>query len=443
MSDPLVPNFNVGVGRLATDRFDFQKHLDGEDFRHDATQIDLTPSVTIDGDVTTTVQGAIAALSLIAFPPVIPDATTSVKGIVQLAGDISGTATSVSVVGLRGRSVANLAPTDGQILTWSSGSSYWYPAAAPNSFTAGTDLSGTSSSQNVIKLTGTAGVLNVDATEFLFKIGINPYIHQTDASISAASDFTIAAQNCTYAGFDGADLILTGGSTNGGLKGGVQISLNDTADTMVQATEVISGQKVLSLVRGSILTLTQMPASSGDGVIYIGNATTDPGSGVPVSGAILYASGGTLRIKQSDATDFKIGSVANPLKITNGGSFSEQTTQVDWAFTFAGVPQIIFEQTLLDNASTRIDVVCVGKKYGTNDSAQYNMSMGYTREAASAPVAIGTVTFSDTRNTAGAAAGWSSPNIVVSGNNVRVYTGYDPIDSTLWTTSVKLVTTGV
>ena len=153
MSDPLVPNFNVGVGRLATDRFDFQKHLDGEDFRHNATQIDLTPSVTIDGDVTTTVQDAIAALSLIAFPPTISDATTATKGIVQLVGDISGTATSVSVVGLRGRSIANIAPTDTQILTWSAGSSYWYPAAAPNTFTAGNDLSGSSASQNVIKLT--------------------------------------------------------------------------------------------------------------------------------------------------------------------------------------------------------------------------------------------------------------------------------------------------
>ena len=29
MSDPLEPNFTSGVGRLATDRFTFQNHVDG------------------------------------------------------------------------------------------------------------------------------------------------------------------------------------------------------------------------------------------------------------------------------------------------------------------------------------------------------------------------------------------------------------------------------
>lgn len=46
-----TPNFRPGIGRLATDRYDFQSHLDGEnppgftDFRHTADQIDMVTPV--------------------------------------------------------------------------------------------------------------------------------------------------------------------------------------------------------------------------------------------------------------------------------------------------------------------------------------------------------------------------------------------------------------
>lgn len=42
-------------------------------------------------------------------------------------GDLSGTPTSQTVIGIRGRTVAATAPTDGQVLTWVNGSSNWAP----------------------------------------------------------------------------------------------------------------------------------------------------------------------------------------------------------------------------------------------------------------------------------------------------------------------------
>ncbi len=45
------------------------------------------------------------------------DATTSSKGIVQLAGDLAGTATSVSVAKIKGITLPASAPTNGQVLT--------------------------------------------------------------------------------------------------------------------------------------------------------------------------------------------------------------------------------------------------------------------------------------------------------------------------------------
>jgi hypothetical protein len=124
MSDPLVPNYKPSIGRLVTDRFDFQKHVDGYNTKHNADKIVLNPPVTITG-TKTNVQDAIAALSLLISPPSIPDATTSTKGIVQLAGDINGTATSVSVIALRGYPVANLTPNLSDLFTWDG--SAWTP----------------------------------------------------------------------------------------------------------------------------------------------------------------------------------------------------------------------------------------------------------------------------------------------------------------------------
>jgi len=56
-------------------------------------------------------------------------ASTSQPGIVQLAGDLSNTATSPTVVGLQGRSVNAATPSDGNVLTWFASGSYWAPQA--------------------------------------------------------------------------------------------------------------------------------------------------------------------------------------------------------------------------------------------------------------------------------------------------------------------------
>ncbi|HEY4963602.1 MAG TPA: hypothetical protein VIH90_02800 [Candidatus Saccharimonadales bacterium] len=60
-------------------------------------------------------------------------ATGSRPGLVQLAGDISNTYSSPSVVGLQGRAVSSSAPTDGYVLTWSASNSQWQPASVSGS----------------------------------------------------------------------------------------------------------------------------------------------------------------------------------------------------------------------------------------------------------------------------------------------------------------------
>ncbi len=59
-----------------------------------------------------------------------PDATTSSKGAMQLAGDLNGsgtTATAPRVSGLQGNAISTTAPTASQVLSWNAGTSQWEP----------------------------------------------------------------------------------------------------------------------------------------------------------------------------------------------------------------------------------------------------------------------------------------------------------------------------
>jgi hypothetical protein len=66
-------------------------------------------------------------------------------------GDLSGTELLQTVVGLQGRPLAATLPIDGYAIVWDNAGTTWKPGIV-TSFTAGNDLSGTSSSQTVIGL---------------------------------------------------------------------------------------------------------------------------------------------------------------------------------------------------------------------------------------------------------------------------------------------------
>lgn len=68
------------------------------------------------------VQGAIASAT-------VNDATASSKGILQLTGDLGGTAASPSVNKIQGISVSGITPTTGQLLAYNG--SIWIPTNAP------------------------------------------------------------------------------------------------------------------------------------------------------------------------------------------------------------------------------------------------------------------------------------------------------------------------
>jgi len=307
----MTTNFRSGVGRLATDRYDFQNHIDGSPPYHKASIITLDPAIVIDSVSCTNVQTAITQLA--PFAVAVPDATISTKGIIQLAGDLSGTATNIvaSASRLRGYDVSLIAPTiAGQVLTWSSASSYWYPAAIPVQFVPGNDLQGTSTNQEVIGITGISDQTLIKCNTLQFDGDLlAPKIMQEETRNNGAT-LSILAQNSSL--LAGGDVAISGGYGNSEL-GSVQLQIQPTDSTFSTLLHAISidNRRILGLVSNTEITNTEMPASTGDLVVYLKNAVANPSSssGVrPVNGCVVYSSNGVLCVKQANGQVKIVGS---------------------------------------------------------------------------------------------------------------------------------------
>jgi hypothetical protein len=134
---------------------------------------------------------------------------------------------------------------------------------------------------------------------------------------SATGAFTILGQSAfasaTGTNLNGGALLLQGGArgSTSGKYGAVRLQMGgSTAQTMVEACDVqaeaTAPSRVLSLVRSTALTTTQMPTNTGDLVIYIGNCATAPTAN-PVSGGILYVEAGALKYRGSSGTVTTLG----------------------------------------------------------------------------------------------------------------------------------------
>lgn len=435
MTNPLVPNYKKDVGRLVADRYDFEKHLNGTDFRHVAGQIDLFPTVVVDGYAKTTVQDAISALSEVIYAPSVPDATPTSLGVIQLDGDISGTAYNISVVKIQGKPISTLIPSTGQVLSWNG--SYWAPSNPTNSFSAGLDLYGNNVAQSVIQISGnSSGDVSVPASTFNFSEASTPIFNQQDATLTSGSDFTITAQN-SVAG-DGGNVLISGGFAPSGTPGGVVLSVNDNTSQMVQVSQFSDSRRVVALFGDSQVTDGDIP--DGDMMLYIKDAASDPISGNPYQGVLVYSNGGKLNVKQSDGTDIIVGSIPNPSIWGNSG---EQTYTVRRKRqTVTNSPVTAFSYLMPNNSSVKVDVIVVAKEVGSDESYQVNMSAGYSIDSFGTVTVLGSTTSYDIRNTGGISASWSTPNITNTGPIVNVITGHYSLTTINWLMITQLSIVG-
>lgn len=199
---PQDPNFKNGVGRLAVDRYDFQKHVDGNGFEHDASSIKLDPPLNINQTNLNNVQeGFVTLINVFNSSIAVQDATDTTKGKIKLTNDLTGTADNPVVAGLRNVPISNTTPTVGQILTYDG--AVWIATTPSAGFSTGGDVSGTSGNLSVDKIKGKSvssttptnyqtlvyktGSASYEPTPaFRFESGVNSTIYSTN-NISGAS----------------------------------------------------------------------------------------------------------------------------------------------------------------------------------------------------------------------------------------------------------------
>lgn len=80
---------------------------------------------------------------------------------ISLGGDVSGTNTGVTVVGLQGRSVSSALPSDGFVLSWNAASNSWIPSTPGSGVALAGDVNGAAGANHVDTLTGTASLVTV------------------------------------------------------------------------------------------------------------------------------------------------------------------------------------------------------------------------------------------------------------------------------------------
>lgn len=355
MSDPLTPNYKPGVGRLVTSRFDFQNHIDGYSFRHDANAITLLPNVTVDGYVQGTVQEAIAKLATVVSPPdiIVNDATLFTKGIVQLSGDIGGTSGSPRVLKIQSFPISTQTPTNGQVLTWNG--SNWIPNTSVSNFTASNDLFGDNTTQTVIGIQGKS-IANVNPTDaqVLTWVSLNNRWEPSTLTPSGTGFTTItsgvfdsnATSNIRYAGgkFQTDENIQY---KNGSITGDLvwqptsinkTITLPDTTDTLIgQATNDTLTNKTINTSNNSLTATSQAAGDllknngtsfirfakgSALQVLRVNSSGTDLEWAASSSGAT--SSGATNSVQLSDGSG---GFLANgTLGLNSGGSLKMNIT---------------------------------------------------------------------------------------------------------------------
>jgi hypothetical protein len=174
-----------------------------------------------------------------------------------LAGDVTGPETATVVAKIKGNPVATQtlgASQDGYVLTWSQTDGYWYAKVATGgggSFTAGGDLSGSSSSQTVIKINGTSVPAAPSANQMLVATSstasIWSQIYDGYVSASAAIAGTKISPNF------GSQGITTTGSFSSGAA---------TTTSLTTSLLNVSGKEIFTAISSPSVS------NAGEGIIY-------------------------------------------------------------------------------------------------------------------------------------------------------------------------------
>lgn len=226
------------------------------------------------------------------------DATTSLKGILQLSGDLGGTATNVSVLKVNGVTYpVGGALTTGNILKVSGSSTVSYgtldlsnsnsisgqlPTANQVAQSLSNDLSGTTASASVIAIRGTAISSTTPTENQVLK-----YIGSSWTPATLNTPAPVAAQYLTLA----TDATLTNERV---LTAGTNISFNDAGaggNLTINSTYSYTPTDATSGAKGIVQLTNDLGGTAVAPSVTRINGTTVPGGGSLTTGTVLRATG--------------------------------------------------------------------------------------------------------------------------------------------------------
>ena len=280
-------------------------------------------------------------------PQVSTAATNWTNGNVVLAfAAPGGTGVESYLKAKRGGSfIAQLGPQSGQTY----GALFLGSSISPASNNYAISSDGTANTW--VNAAGASGIVNL-AVNGVVQLGLlggggTPILQWTSGVTSPSigqggkgsdtfpQSLTIFAQSAyalsTGVNVNGATLALWGGDAKSdgvtGRRGGVQAFLGAGNSAMYECAELILGQRIVSLCKGTGAGVTSgdMPVNTGDLVTFLGNALTVP-TASPSNGAILYATAGALWVYQSNGTNFQIAPQGNLSLVTKNANYTISAT---------------------------------------------------------------------------------------------------------------------
>ena len=350
MTNPLNPNFKPGVGRLATDRYDFALHYEGQAFQHTAGQIVVSPSITIGAVTVTDVQTAIAVLSGSFIVPTVPQATvgstTGNLGIITLGGDFAITSTALvpRVGGLQGTPVSAFSGlAANQVLLWNGSTWINSPISPATTSLLGTIQLSTLASPSTGDIGGSATNTKV--------IGLQG-VPVSSSTPSSGNVLVFSAGSWQPGSASG-----TPAATAGAL-GTVQLAGDFAGSGSVATAPRVGSLNSATVPVGTGLTLSQVLQVSGSSALSYGFiADANVATAAAIQGSKITPSFGTQNISQNTANTASFGAttITGALVAGSGtavntltGSSSVTTRTVTTSFTVDSVTTdyVIFCRTL-------------------------------------------------------------------------------------------------
>ena len=260
-----------------------------------------TQTLSLSGS-TITLSGTNSSITL----PAVVDADASTKGILQLTGDLGGTAASPSIAKINGIPVSSTAPTVGQVLKFD-GTSY-VPNSSVSAETQTLSLSG-----STITLSGTSSSITL------------PAVVDADAStkgiLQLSGDLGGTAASPTIAKINGIPVSSTAPIIGQVLKfDGTSYVPNSSVSAETQ-TLSLSGSTITLSGTSSAVTIPDADANT-KGILQL---TGDLG-GTAASPSIADGAITTSKLATASVTNAKI---FGPITIINGGTGSATQNFVD------------------------------------------------------------------------------------------------------------------